>query len=124
MKENQARAAERLSRMANYRGHYVRDGEISYVQSGRVAKKALAGAVAEYESGADQKRPTLTRIGAGAILAGPFGAVAGGMLRKNKTKGYVTILFQDGDTLIIEGPVKEEPAMRQFAADVNRLAST
>lgn len=124
MKENQARAAARLEQMAVYGVHSVKDGSYNYLPEGKFKSvtKPVAGASAEYESGADRKRPTLTRIGAGAIIAGPVGAVVGGLFQKDRTKGYVTVIFADGDTAIIEGPVKDEAKMRKFAADVNRTA--
>ncbi|KKI20562.1 MULTISPECIES: DUF4429 domain-containing protein [unclassified Leucobacter] len=86
-------------------------------------KKPIAGTTALFENGADTKRSTLTRIGAGAVLAGPLGAVGGALLRKNTSKCYVTITFADGDSVIVEGPAKDEKELREFAAGVNRLGS-
>lgn len=124
MKENQARAAERLEQMARYGVHSVKDGSYNYLPEGKLKSvtKPIAGASAEYESGANIKRATLTRVGAGALLFGPLGAVGGVLMKKNTTKGYVTVIFADGDTVIIEGPLKDEPKMRKFAVDVNRIA--
>lgn len=85
-------------------------------------KRDIAGASAEYESGADRSRPTLTRIGAGALLAGPVGAIAGGMFKKDRTKGYVTVIFPDGATVIIDGPAKDEKKMREFANAINMIS--
>lgn len=93
------------------------------VYVGPTINKPVAGASATFDSGADTSRPTLTRIGAGALLAGPIGAVGGALLKKNTSKCYVTVIFADGDTVIIEGPAKDEMKMRQFAADVNRRAA-
>lgn len=124
MKESQARAIERGERMAYYGVHSVKDGVYNYLPDGKFKSisKPVAGATAEFESGSDRKRPTLTRIGAGAIIAGPVGAVVGGLFQKDRSKAYVTVIFEDGDTAIIEGPAKDEAKMRKFAADVNRIS--
>lgn len=110
---------------ARYGGHVATGDVYIYTPtSGQAtAHKTLSGATATFETGADRSRPTLTRIGAGAIIAGPVGAVVGGLFKKDTSKGYVTVVFADGDTAILEGPSKDEPKMRQFAADVNRLAA-
>ena len=102
-------------------GGYLAQGDAFDLSHG-AGTKTLGGAEATFESGAETSRPTLTRIGAGALLAGPLGAVGGALLKKNTSKCYVTVIFADGDTVIIEGPAKDEMKMRQFAADVNRLA--
>lgn len=95
--------------------HAVDDGWVSVPGMSRSA----TGAVAEFESGADQKRTTLTRVAAGAIVAGPAGAIVGGLFRKNKSRVYVTITFPDGDVAVIDGPVKDERQLREFARVVN-----
>lgn len=125
MKENQASAAERLEQMALYGVHSVKNGEYNYLPAGKFKSvtKPISGATAEFESGADRARPTLTRIGAGAIIAGPVGAIVGGLFKKDRTKCYVTVIFEDGDTAIVEGPAKDERKMREFAAKVSRIAA-
>lgn len=100
---------------ALFQGHEVRKG----IYRHRGTKLPIAGASADFESGADKKRITGTRVITGGILFGPAGAVVGGALRKNKTKCYVTITFADGQNVIIEAPIKEETKARQFAAKVN-----
>lgn len=124
MKENQAKAAEELQQSARYGLHSVNRGEYSYPNGTfKGATKPVAGASAEFEQGSDKSRPTLTRIGAGALIAGPAGAIVGGLFKKDTSKNYVTVIFSDGDTAIIEGPSKDEMKMRKFAADVNRIAA-
>ncbi|QAB17137.1 DUF4429 domain-containing protein [Leucobacter muris] len=114
---------QRKLAVAQYDGHLVRKGHYSNLGAlGIGVKRSIAGATAEFESGAEKTRPTLTRIGAGALLAGPVGAVAGGMFKKDRTKGYVTIVFADGATVIIDGPAKDEKKMREFAARINQIA--
>lgn len=105
---------------AVYAGHIV---DYKGYRYGLSLKRPIAGATAEFESGADRSRPTLTRIGGGALLAGPVGAIAGGMFKKDKTKGYVTIVFPDGATVIVEGPAKDEKKMREFASAVNMIGA-
>lgn len=124
MKEDQAKAKDRLAQMAGYGLHRVDRGVYSYPNGTfKGGSKPVAGASAEFESGSDRSRPTLTRIGAGALIAGPAGAIVGGLFKKDTSKGYVTVIFADGDTVIVEGPSKDEGKMRQFAADVNRIAA-
>ena len=95
--------------------HTVDDGWVSVPGLSR----SVAGAVAEFESGADRKRTTLTRVAAGAIVAGPAGAIVGGLFRKNQSRVYVSITFPDGDVAVIDGPVKDEAQLREFARVVN-----
>lgn len=124
-----ARAADRVAeraagaKPAKYDDHQATGSE--YTVGGMIAKvrKPIAGTTALFENGADTKRSTLTRIGAGAVLAGPLGAVGGALLRKNTSKCYVTVTFADGDSVIVEGPAKDEKQLREFAAGVNRLGS-
>lgn len=104
---------------AKFEGHEIRDGEYRH----KGTRVPIAGATAEYESGATAKRITGTRVITGTVLAGPVGAVVGGALRKNKTKCYITITFNDGNAAIIEAPIKEESRARQFTAAVNAASA-
>lgn len=117
MKEARATAAT----YASYNVHSIKNGEYSYLPPGKFKQvtKPLEGASAEFELGSDRNRPTLTRIGVGAILAGPAGAIVGGLFKKDRKKNYITVIFADGDTVIIEGPAKHEKKMRQFTASIN-----
>ena len=112
--------ATRKLQFIQYNGHMV---NIDQYQYGIMSiKRPIAGATAEFEHGSDRKRPTLTRIGAGALLAGPVGAIAGGMFKKDKTKNYITVVFSDGATVIIDGPAKDEKKMREWVAAFNRFS--
>lgn len=117
---------EHAKQFRSYGAHSLSKGIYKYVPDGsfKPVSKPVLGAEAIFEKGSDTKRPTLTRIGAGALIAGPVGAVVGGVLRKNTSKNYVTVVFADGDTAIIEGPVKDEKAMREFALEINKQGST
>lgn len=121
--ESAAKVQELTRPMATaiYAGHIV---DYKGYRYGLGIKRDIAGAKAEFESGADRTRPTLTRIGAGALLAGPVGAIAGGMFKKDRTKVYVTIVFPDGATVIVDGPAKDEKKLRQFAGSVNSISAT
>lgn len=111
---------------ALYETHKVSNGEYSFLPDGKFKKvrRPIAGAVAEYEAGSSVGgRTTLTRVAAGALLAGPAGAIVGGMFKKDVSKGYVTTTFPDGTVVILEGPLKDESKLRQFAAKVNAAAA-
>lgn len=94
-------------------------GITSFVSDGRIVapglNRSVAGAVAEFESGAQQSATTLTRVAAGAIIAGPIGAVVGGMFKKDRSRGYVSVTFPEGDVAVIDGPLKDEKKLREFA---------
>ncbi len=79
----------------------------------------IAGATAILETGDVPSRPTLTRIGAGALLAGPVGAIVGGLFKKDKSKVYVSVILADGRLVLIDAPKKDVPKAMQFVAKVN-----
>lgn len=117
---------ERSKNSAVYGTHVISAGQYSYLPEGgfKKIKKPIAGAVAEYEHGADiGGRTTLTRVAAGAIIAGPVGAVVGGMFKKDRNRVYVTITFPDGAIVVVDGPAKNERKLRDFASKVNAAAS-
>ena len=64
------------------------------------------------KTGASAHRMTATRIGAGALVLGPLGAILGGMSKKDKTKIYVIIELADGAILSMDAKAKEEPKAR------------
>lgn len=102
---------------ADFNGHRVTsDGDYRH----RLLRVPVAGATAVAESGADLDRRTATRIIGGAVIFGPAGAIVGGLLKKKKTKFYVTVGFRNGDAVIIETPLKDEKKARLFAVAVNR----
>lgn len=117
------REQNRSDLSASYGGHSAQGDLYTYPHQSGHKFKTLSGATALFESGADKSRPTLTRVGTGALIAGPAGAVVGALFKKNTSQCYVTVVFSDGDTAILEGPIKDESKMRQFAADVNRIAA-
>lgn len=107
---------------AHYGTHSVDNGIYDYLPDGKFKKikKPVAGATAEFDKGSDKSSATVGRVAAGAIIAGPVGAIVGGMFKKQKGRVYVYVTFPDGDMIILDGPVKDETRLRQFAATVNR----
>ena len=120
------RQMERSRIVAAYGVHSVtRDGNYRWMPEGSLKQQVrpVVGAVAEYEPGsASAGRTTLTRVAAGAIIAGPAGAIVGGLFKKDTSRGYVTVTFPDGSVVVADGPLRDEPKMRQFAQRVNELA--
>ena len=107
---------------AGYGTHAVKSGKYTHFPKGSLKeiRKPIGGAVAEYEAGDYAgERTTLTRVAAGAIIAGPVGAIIGGMFRKDRSRGYVTVTFPDGDVVVVDGPLKDADKMREFARKVN-----
>src|SRR5690625_210530 len=118
---NQARKEARQRRKKEAQS-IARIGEHAIIKENYVngfKKVPIAGATAEYETGRTAKRVTGTRVITGAVLFGPVGAVAGGLLRKDKSKCYVTITWPDGNVVIVDAPLKDEARVRKFAATVN-----
>lgn len=118
-------AREHAKYFAAYDVHKIDRGRYVYLPKGQFAsvKKPIAGAVAEYEAGSDLGgRTTLTRVLAGAVVAGPVGAIVGGMFKKDRSRGYVTVTFTDGDLVVVDGPLKDEPKLRDFASKINAAA--
>lgn len=94
-------------------------GMVSLHSDPRFKKRSVSGATAAWEQGADAgSRTTLTRVAAGAIIAGPVGAIVGGMFKKDRTKVYVTIEWPDGAVIVGEGPAKDESKARTFVEKV------
>lgn len=115
------RQMERSKSNTFYGVHRVTGGEYAYLPEGslKYVRKPVAGAVAEYEPGsAIDGRTTLTRVAAGAIVAGPVGAIVGGMFKKDRSRGYVSVTFPDGDVVVLDGPLTDEKKLREFARKV------
>lgn len=116
---------ERQNESALYGVHKLARGEYSYLPKGKFkqVRKPVDGASAEFESGADNSGATASRVIAGALIAGPAGAIVGGLFKKQKGRVYVYVTFADGDVAIIDGPVRDETKLREFASKVNAAAS-
>jgi len=127
LKEAWAAQKARSQIVARYGLHSVtQDGNYRWMEPGSFKQnvRPVAGAVAEYEPGsAVGGRTTLTRVAAGAVIAGPVGAIVGGMFKKDMSKGYVAVTFPDGAVVALEGPLRDEPKMRAFVEKVNAAAA-
>lgn len=81
----------------------------------------VIGATADVEMGASKERITATRVGLGALIAGPVGALVGANSKKSQTKGYLSIITNNV-SILVEFQAKEQSAARRFASDVTDAA--
>ena len=102
----------------HFKGVYVVNGEITYTLAGKTRRQPAAGITADFEA-AERKSTTATRVIAGGVLFGPIGAVAGGLLKKDKGKVYAIVTIPDAGTIILDAPIKDEAKAREFVAKVN-----
>lgn len=80
----------------------------------------VAGAKASYESGAQAApRLTATRVAAGAVIAGPLGAVIGGLAKKDMSTMFIILELADGEVLTVEARPRDEAKVRRFVKAVN-----
>lgn len=100
---------------ATFGGAFLKGGMLNH----NFQKTDMTEATAEATIGGPSQRSTLTRMGAGALIAGPVGFVVGAVARKNTSKCYVTIGTPDG-VIILEGQAKDYPQAVRFADAVNR----
>lgn len=111
--------------LASYAGFIARRSQFApaeLVNLAKGVKKPLRGSRVTYEAGANVGgRTTLTRVGVGAIVAGPMGAIVGGMFKKDRNRCYVTVEFPDGEIVVVDGPAREEKKIREFAAKLSPL---
>lgn len=124
-KERREAFMKKVESSAFFPGHTVKNGVYKYVPTGAFhsVSKPIAGAVATFESGATNTKTTLGRVVAGGIIAGPAGAIVGGMMKKDKSKVYATVTFADGDYTLITAPATQQSALMEFVARVNKIAS-
>lgn len=120
MRGAMAEAAKHSAYNGDLGGVHLLNGEVRWVNGGRLERKSVEGAVASFDAGNASTRIGAGRVIAGGVLFGPVGAVAGGLLRKQAGRVYVTIEWPDGGVVIAEGPVKDEGKAREFAARVSR----
>lgn len=121
-KEMRARAQESVPFQAKFGGYAILNGALhgKNPQNGWPTSWPVAGASCELEQGATVgPRTTATRVVAGAVVAGPVGAIVGGMLRKDRNKVYVVVTLADGSQVLIDGPAKDERDAREFVAKLN-----
>lgn len=104
----------------------VRDMDMHNVKMGDVLKGLkYAGATASLQEGdGGGTKISAGRIVAGGILAGPVGAVVGGMARKNfAATSILAIQMPDGKTLTAEIPAKKRADAIVFVNTFNTLSA-
>ena len=72
----------------------------------------------------DEPAPSVSvgRIAAGAVIAGPVGAIIGGILKKDRSKGYIQITLADGTMLVSEFPSAKVSDARKLIALINEAS--
>lgn len=84
----------------------------------------VAGAVAEIDTvDAPAPQATIGRIAAGAVIAGPVGAIVGGMLKKDRSKGYITITLEDGKVIVSDFPSVKLSVARNLVSLINEASA-
>jgi len=84
----------------------------------------VAGLLAELHTvDAPAPQATLGRIAAGAVIAGPIGAIVGGMLAKDRSKGYINLTLADGRMVVSEFPSSRVSDARKFIALINEASA-
>ncbi|WNM27567.1 hypothetical protein RN607_00775 [Demequina capsici] len=117
------RSKENAAFQASFEGYRIMNGVlVPRLTSGNLTVP-VGGCTADFDSGESNQRTTGTRVITGAILAGPVGAIVGGMFKKEKGKVYVTIITADGDAMIVAADRKDAPKARAFAAKVNKAGA-
>lgn len=115
---------EKSQRNAVYGVHRIVNDEYVYLPKGKFksVKKPIAGAVAEFDPGVSSSSATATRVIAGALIAGPVGAVVGGLFQKQKGRCYVYVTFADDAVAIVDGPIGDASKLREFTLKINEAA--
>lgn len=80
----------------------------------------IEGAQAELvDANAARSRVTATRVAAGAVIAGPVGALIGGMAKKSTGQAYVVVTAADGRVLSASGKGKELGKAAEIVSKIN-----
>lgn len=103
---------------------YITNGKVMWAEGKGFAKKyPIAGAVAEFEAGdAPAMQTTVGRVAAGLVVAGPVGAIVGGIWKKDQSKSYINITLADGKMIIADVPSSKATAAREFVARINEAS--
>ncbi|MBB1023336.1 MULTISPECIES: hypothetical protein [unclassified Dietzia] len=98
-------------------GDIVLDEHAIYFQ-GRACR--LEGSHAELvDANAARSRVTATRVAAGAVIAGPVGALVGGMAKKKTGEVYVMVTASDGRVLSASGKGSDLAKAAEIVAKIN-----
>ena len=91
---------------------------------GKFPKKyPIAGCVAEFEAGdAPAMTTTAGRVAAGLVIAGPVGAIVGGIWKKDQSKSYINVTLADGNMIIADVPSSKSTSAREFVKKINEAS--
>ena len=99
---------------------YITNGKIMWVEGATIKKFPIAGVVAEYEGGdTPVLKTTATRVAAGLIIAGPVGAIVGGMFKKDISRCYISVAMPSGESFIADVPASKASMARKFVNRIN-----
>lgn len=118
-KEVRMHARENARFQAIFDRYSIRNGELRGPFGSRGRAIPIGGTRAEVDVSDSLERTTFTRVAAGAIIAGPVGAVVGGMFKKQRARGYLALYLPDGSVVIVDFPKADAVKAGAFAAKVN-----
>lgn len=102
---------------------YITNGKLMWNDGKLVKKYPIAGCKAEFEAGdAPAMQTTLGRVAAGLVIAGPVGAIVGGVWKKDQSKSYINVTLADGRMLIADVPSSKATAAREFVSRINEAS--
>lgn len=102
---------------------YISNGKLMYTDGKKVKRFPIAGCVAEFEPGdAPAMQTTVGRVAAGLVIAGPVGAIVGGVWKKDQSKSYINVVLENGHMLIVDVPSSKATAAREFVARINEAS--
>jgi len=103
---------------------FIKKGRITHPIPGsfKSIKRDLTGASASVDAEAYAgESTTVGRVAVGAIIAGPVGAIVGGMFKRSNASAYLTIVFPDGEAIVIDAPLSKRAQLDDFAAVINQI---
>lgn len=102
---------------------YITNGKLMWNDGKLVKKYPIAGCEAEFEAGdAPAMQTTIGRVAAGLVIAGPVGAIVGGVWKKDQSKSYINVTLADGRMLIADVPSSKATAAREFVSRINEAS--
>lgn len=102
---------------------YITNGKLMWNDGKWVKKYPIAGCEAVFEPGdAPAMATTAGRVAAGLVIAGPLGAIVGGVWKKDQSKSYINVTLADGKMLIADVPSSKATAAREFVSRINEAS--
>lgn len=115
--------AERAGITAMFGPHRIKKGELVLLTGDRF-HHAIIGGHAEFDPGyMTASRTTVTRVAAGAVIAGPVGAIVGAIAKKNDDECAAVFTFPDGTTKTLTAPRTQAKQLRAFVEQFNAQAA-